>query len=334
MQTFTKFTYILGLSVLGLATVSCDTTGHPEFTEEMRTLRAVSANTLIHEDFMGSDPFNQVHKQFGTDHAFKVVEDPRNRSNKSGRFELRYGDPITSNGIRSEVLFPAQDHRERWYSYSLYIPSVGFDKDSNNDIITQWHQSGGGSPATTVRILNDRFLVKSGNTKESRKDYDLGVVKRDTWHQFVFHIIHSPNSDGLLEVWHNGEKVLTQKGGNMYDLALPRWKLGIYKASWASRTTDTDRRILFFDNINLANERSDLADFINEPIMETEEKATTTEPSTDTSNSESTSEESTSTDKENEEEEKTTETEETVEQPKGNSKNNRPDRISNKHWNK
>ncbi|MBS9524251.1 polysaccharide lyase [Litoribacter ruber] len=257
-----KFTLFVGLSILGLATVSCDTTGHGEFSEEMTALRSTSANVLLQEDFLGSNPFGQVHKQFGTNHAFNVVEDPRDRSNKAGRFELRKNDPITSNGKRSEVLFPAQDNKDRWYSYSVFLPSSGFRTDRDNDIITQWHQAGGGSPATTVRVQNDRFLVKSGNTKESRKDFDLGVATKDVWHDFVFHIVHSPNSDGLVEVWHNGKKILSQKGGNMYPLEMPRWKVGIYKASWANRNTDTDVRVLMFDNIKVGNQRADLTEML------------------------------------------------------------------------
>jgi hypothetical protein len=261
MQTFTtKFSYLLGLSVLGLATISCDTTGKDEFTEEMSALRAVSANVLIHEDFEGGTAFTQVHQQFGTSHSFRIMGDPKDRSNHAGRFELRQEDPIQSNGKRSEVLFPAQSGKDRWYSYSLYLPSNGFEIDRDNDIISQWHQSGGGSPSTTLRVRNDRFQVKSGNKKEDRKDFDLGPAEKDVWHDFVFHIVHSPGNDGLLEVWHNGVKVLEQRGGNMYDLAMPRWKIGIYKASWASRDTDTKRRILFFDNVRLGNERATLAE--------------------------------------------------------------------------
>jgi hypothetical protein len=251
-----KFSLLVGLSALSLATISCDTTNQEEFTEDMSALRAVSANVLAHENFEGKDAFAQITRQFGSSHSFRVVEDPRDKSNKIGRFELRQNDPIQSNGKRSEVLFPAQTGKDRWYAYSLYLPANGFQKDSNNDIISQWHQSGGGSPSTTLRVHDDRFLIKTGNKKEDRKDFDLGVAEKDAWHDFVFHIVHSPGSDGLIEVWHNGEKVLTQRGGNMYNMAMPRWKIGIYKASWANRKTDTDRRVLFFDNVKLGNEHS------------------------------------------------------------------------------
>jgi hypothetical protein len=303
MQTLSKFTYLLGLSALGLATVSCDTTGQDQFTEEMSALRAVSANVLIHEDFEGSSAFSQVHQQFGTSHAFRVIDDPKDRSNHAGRFELRENDPIQSNGKRSEVLFPQQDGTDRWYSYSLYLPSNGFEKDSNNDIITQWHQSGGGSPSTTLRVISDRFQFRSGNKKEDRINYDLGPAEKDTWHDFVFHIKHSAGRDGLVEIWHNGEKVLEVEGGNMYDMVLPRWKLGIYKSAWGSRSTDTDRRVLFFDNVKLGSERATLADMT--PARNTSMEATTASSSTSTSETTSTTE-TTSTSSSSEEVKETT----------------------------
>ncbi|MBT0809952.1 polysaccharide lyase [Litoribacter ruber] len=258
MRRLTKATYLLGLFSLGLAAVSCDTVGYDEHPEETSALRSTSSSILMSEDFNGSNPLSQVHQQFGTGHAFNVVEDPRDRSNKVGRFELRYGDPITSNGIRSEVLFPPQEDKERWYSYSIYVPSDEFEEDSDNDIIAQWHQTGGGSPATTLRIHNGKWLVKSGETKDKREDYVFGDVEKDKWHEFVFHFVHSHGSDGILEVWHNGEKVMERKGGNMHDLDLPRWKVGIYKASWASRSTDTRLRTLYFDNLKVGDRNADL----------------------------------------------------------------------------
>jgi hypothetical protein len=219
-----------------------------------------NTHIIIEEDFSGKNPLDQVHQQFGTPYAFTVTTDPEDSKNKVGRFELRKDDPITSNGKRTEVLFPPQESHDRWYSYSVYLPSEDFKKDRDNDILNQWHQSKAGSPTTSFRVKNDRFLVKSGNTKASRKDYDLGPATKDTWHEFVFHIVHSPDVDGLVEVWHNGKKVLTRKGGNMYDVdQYPRWKVGIYKASWAKRTTDTQRRVIYFDNIKLGDQSADFS---------------------------------------------------------------------------
>ena len=42
----------------------------------------------------------------------------------------------------------------------------------------------------------------------------------------------------------------------MYKGELPRWKLGIYKPTWERKTTDTDIRIAYFDNIRIGNENA------------------------------------------------------------------------------
>lgn len=252
--------------VVGAVVVSCEQKEeeiNPDAPMSAETTgKATLANLLHRETFEGSTVFADVHDQFGTSHAFNVASNPVFEGAKSGRFELRDSDPETSNGTRAEVLFPDATHRERWYSFRTYYPSSGYKTDSNNDILNQWHQgSGTGSPSTTLRVRNDRFLLRSGNTVETRKEYDLGVQTKDVWHEFVFHIIHSNGSDGLIEVWHNGKKVLTRTGGNMYDAKLPRWKVGIYKDDWnGSETTDSKLRIFYVDDLRVGNEKATFAD--------------------------------------------------------------------------
>ena len=54
----------------------------------------------------------------------------------------------------------------------------------------------------------------------------------------------------------NGNKIITHKGGNMYDDVLPKWKIGLYKTAFEKETSDVDRRIIFFDNIRVGNEKA------------------------------------------------------------------------------
>ncbi|WP_186756797.1 polysaccharide lyase [Echinicola salinicaeni] len=255
------FRGLLGITLLAGSISSCNMMeDNLEGTEiHKATGLSTSPNILYQETFEGSDPLSFTHQQLSEDHSFQIANNPVFQGSYSGRFELNDDDDMVSNGTRAEVLFPEQSENERWYSYSLYLPADGFKVDSNNDIITQWHQgSGSGSPTTTFRIKNDRFFLKSGPTKEERVDYDVAEVKKDAWNEFVFHIIHSSGSDGLVEVWMNGEKVLNIKGGNInknYDL--PRWKIGIYKDDWnGSETTDSDQRIMYFDNVRMGDENA------------------------------------------------------------------------------
>jgi hypothetical protein len=286
-----RFRSMLALLLAGTLAFSCEKNQLDEVAPvdpDMESALSAGAanlsgsNLIFEETFEGSTAWSMVHRQFGTSHAFNVATKPVFQGTKSGRFELRDSDPETSGGTRSEVLFPELTHKERWYSFSAYFPSDGYKTDKNNDILNQWHQGGGLSPAATFRVQSDRFQMRVGNTKDTRVRYDIGEQTKDTWHHFVFHFIHSAGADGLLEVWHNGKKVLTLKGGNMYDLKLPRWKVGIYKDNWnGSGTTDSKVRIFYLDNVRMGNEKATLADMTSAVVTSTPTPTPTPEPTPD-----------------------------------------------------
>jgi hypothetical protein len=168
------------------------------------------------------------------------------------------------------VLFPTQDHNERWYSFAVYFPSEGYqkDNDTSSELVTQWHQAGMGTPSACLRIRNDKLYFRVGNNNvkgPSHLDhFDLGKVPKDSWQEFVFHFVHSHGPDGFVEVWQNGKQIVKRKGGNMYLGASPSWKIGIYKAVWANRATEVALRIVYFDNIRMGNENASFGEMVTE----------------------------------------------------------------------
>jgi hypothetical protein len=233
---------------------------------------------IFEETFESANPFSRAHKvQVGPwSHALQYVNKPVYKGNKAARFELRDSDPLVSRGTRAEAyIVRGTSENNLWYSFSAYFPKDGYAYDSENEVINQWQQSG--SPATSLRIAKDRFYLQTGNTETKRRKIDLGPVIKDRWHEFVFHIIHSYGSDGLIEIWHNGEKILTHTGGNIYDSEkLPNWKIGIYKAKWNKGTTDTDRRVVYYDNIRVGNERASFAEMSSFTPLPASENTSTT----------------------------------------------------------
>ncbi len=218
-----------------------------------------SSNILFQESFEDSNAFSFAQKELAEDYSFAVATYPVFEGENSGRFELNDYDPMVANGTRAEIMFPALAQKDNWYSCSVYIPSKDYRGDSNYDIISQWDQGNGtGYSTIMLKIKNDRFFMKSGLTIEESKEYDIAKVQKDAWNEFVFHIIHSSDNDGLIELWLNGEKVLNIEGGNMdKKYELPKWKIGIYKKAWnGNKTTNTDRRVLFFDNVRLGNQNA------------------------------------------------------------------------------
>src|SRR5690554_6194292 len=218
------------------------------------------------ENFEEEAPFFSQSRQFADLHSFNVVADPDLGPNKVGRFELRDSDPQVKRGTRAEVGFRTVE-KELWYAYSIYFPVEGYESDNTPEIISQWHQLRGGSPPNAIQVENDEIYLRSickgngsGIDDHLFTNYTLGKVERGKWQRFVFHLIHSPGDDGLIEIWLNGENIYNLNGPNMRkEFGLPYFKMGIYKWRWNDDSkTLTNRRILLFDDIIIGNKEASL----------------------------------------------------------------------------
>ncbi len=92
----------------------------------------------------------------------------------------------------------------------------------------------------------------------------FALPQRNRWYTFVFHYIHSWNSDGLIEIWRDGVKLYTLTGKNMHTTNYPRFKIGIYKAEWTSTSSvsTTTQRILYFDNVRVGKPTATLSNMM------------------------------------------------------------------------
>nr|WP_240348102.1 polysaccharide lyase [Longitalea arenae] len=225
---------------------------------------------LYQLDFEDKDPLPSfLTKQTATDYALQIVDRPVYTGKKAARFELRDDDPETNNGTRSEILFPGPDSKsslERWYAFAVYFPKEGFDTDSSDEVISQWHQGGKATPSLCIRTKNNQLRLRINPRIKGKKVIEMGPVEKNKWQYYVIHVIHSAEPDGLVEIWRNGAPVVNYKGANMYELNsgdfhTPKWKLGIYKSAWnKSLPTNTHKRVLYLDDIKLGNERASFAD--------------------------------------------------------------------------
>lgn len=237
-----------------------------------KVLAPQSDQVILEENFENNTCWegdSYAYRQFAEDHAFEVVDKPVYSGNKSGKFELRYGDRMATKngGPRAEVLFPKQSHHERWYSFAVFFPGYGWKDDMDDELVSQWH-SGAGTPTLSLRVSNGNLKLRIGhnpNVPTSRWDfYEFGAVPKDEWNEFIFHVVHSQEEDGLVEVWKNGRKIVTHNGPNWYpDSDFPRWKVGIYKSSWRKKKTNVDLRVIYFDNIRIGNEHTELEQMLS-----------------------------------------------------------------------
>jgi hypothetical protein len=229
-----------------------------EYGENMRI---AGTNFLFEETFEGNKPLSTViNEQTSTNYGVTIANSPVFQGSKSGRFELRDSDPQAHGGTRAElfVINPIEQ-KDMWYSFAAYFPSKDYQYDNTNEVLSQWKQPGSSGNAFTLRIQRDEFYVRIIPTDKSRewKNLKLGKVDKDKWHEFVIHVVHSGKSDGHLEIWKNGEKVLDYKGPNNYDeFRLPYWKLGVYKPIWNKYTTSTSKRVVYYDNIRAGDKNA------------------------------------------------------------------------------
>ena len=229
---------------------------------------------LYQVGFEEKDPFPSfLSKQVATNYGLQIVESPVYKGNKAARFELRNTDPENNNGTRTEISFPTPDDNntlERWYAFALLFPKEEYDADNTDDVLTQWHQGGKVSPAISLRTKDDKLYLRIKPDVKSKDKIELGAVERGVWHYYIFHIKHSAGEDGLIQIWRDRQPVGQYNGANMYELTdkvfhAPAWKLGIYKSNWnKGKTTNTSKRVLYFDEIKLGDKRASLADMMTE----------------------------------------------------------------------
>ncbi|MEI6945610.1 polysaccharide lyase [Paraflavisolibacter sp. H34] len=271
------FYYFLALLFLGYSSTGCTkTVVDPVETEEgvrsqsarsdniKLNLRPGNPNLMYEETLEDRRPFSELNQNSlgNWEYAVRYVDKPVFQGNQAVRFEIREWQKLVQGGKRAEVVIVKGADKDitknAWYSFSVYFPSSGYEYDNEREVINQWFQDG--TPATSLRTQRDRFILETGAKPSKRVQYDLGAIEKDRWHEFVFHFIHSHDDDGRIEVWHDGVKILKRKGGNMYDDILPKWKIGLYKASFKYGTSRVNRRVIYFDNIRVGNKNASFED--------------------------------------------------------------------------
>jgi hypothetical protein len=197
----------------------------------------------------------------------------------SGDKAVQFHLPTGSKRVELNWFPPEPVHAERWYGYSVFIP-VGYKYDSDVDTINQWHEvpdwsrgESWRSPPMGFGLVNHhyefitRWDSRPVNTmadswipkgpEGGRVDYNFGAATEGVWTDWVFHVQWSYKSDGFIQVWRDGDKVLDRTGPNTYnDLQGNYFKFGIYNHSIES---PVDKK-LFFDEVRIGDGTATYAD--------------------------------------------------------------------------
>ena len=197
-----------------------------------------------------------------------IVTSPARQGKYAARFQVNPGDnPLNccAGSERAEALTNTGEAAgaESWWGWSTYFPSdfVATPNTSWN-IFTQWHNSGSSGQA------NIMFKVNAGTSPEtlfmsviggdpnsySNRGFTLAPLERNKWYDFVLHVKWEPDSTGFVELWLNGQQVVSKTfmptiyyGQDVY------LKQGFYRAAYSQST------VLYEDGMRRGASYSDVA---------------------------------------------------------------------------
>jgi hypothetical protein len=185
-----------------------------------------------------------------------VVAAPNLPGVKAARFFVNRAP----NSFRAEISLPSEKGwNERWYAERIFLPEDWvLDPSKARSIVMQWHGIPGNFRATypnlALAVENNHWVIARSfgdpKTKPTRDYATIGEIKPGTWVSWVVHAKWSPNKDGLIQIWKDGQLVFDRKGSNIYGTLgieyTPYLKTGIYHPFWhvsgdASRRDDQSR---------------------------------------------------------------------------------------------
>lgn len=169
---------------------------------------------------------------------------------------------------RAEVKTKTDDGKtgeERWFSFSVWLPRAWLT-DPKAAIVTQWHErpdpcEDWRSPPLAMAYVGGKVRLtrkwdanpcSTSPTGQGQKVFYLEPMAVERWTDWVFHVKWSHRDDGLIEVWRDGRKVVTETGPNTYNDTRSNYlKIGMYNYQGSTTT-----RVVYYDEIKVGGPRS------------------------------------------------------------------------------
>lgn len=214
------------------------------------------------------------------DHSAQIVSSPVRSSSPDSRaikFTYRKTDYLR-NGTTKRAELKLREYypigSERWYKFSMYIPTT-WQNTKQGFIINQFGQrpdDGEEGHVPALFLVTDGQKLRLGSrwdprrhttSKDSVKDqgWDLGSLPKGRWVDMVYHVKWSYGSDGILEVYKDGEKVVSKQGPNCYnDESGVTMKLGLYASGIRADPEDYDfeEQVIYYDAVQIADSSGNL----------------------------------------------------------------------------
>jgi hypothetical protein len=153
--------------------------------------------------------------------------------------------------------WPDPPGSERWYTFSIYLPSDFATSDDSAAWLdlTQWKGRDGGSPPIAVEVSGDRLRLGGERANQGLvpDNGDMGALPLGAWTTLVVGIRFSTGQDGWVHVFRDGVEVVPRTAMATMDLVDgavdPVYlKQGIYRStSWTSSQTALFSQVVVTD---------------------------------------------------------------------------------------
>ena len=210
-------------------------------------------------DFEGPELPSDLAQRKSARGMLELVPDPVDPGNQVFRAQLtghESSDPPDNYRAELNDDFSLPFHRSYWFGFRMYVPE-GFrgtipDRDDRLNPVAfnrlgQWHASPdktmgeiGRVPPISQHLENGEFSIRVAHSAEViqfENDGERIVIYSDPdfetgrWHDFVYKIRCSFESDGIVRVLLNGAQIVNYGGPNCYnDRSGLYFKLGAYRA--------------------------------------------------------------------------------------------------------
>lgn len=171
-----------------------------------------------------------------------IADDPTQPGNKTFKAIVLKGGENISNGYRSELTLPIGDTGEMWYSYRQYFQTLGQGGGGHS---VQWHP-GNSTGSATLALYTDYGKFNVVRNLKGLNYYQNGgkSIELKKWYNITWRVKWSTGSDGLVELYIDGEKYYTYSGPTM-------GSDGVYFKFGINRWAFTNDWVIFYDDLKV-----------------------------------------------------------------------------------
>jgi hypothetical protein len=152
--------------------------------------------------------------------------------------------------------------KEYWIGFSNKL--VDWARDASKETVFKILPSYSDRNCATPEVNKYPFVIWTGDGQWEANvwytDTWSAPYRTSVWNDWVLHIKVSAGNDGLVELWKDGVKVLSNTGQNYAavdgcgkPMKAPYVKFGIHKSDWKNGNTDSTRREIHIDQVRIGN---------------------------------------------------------------------------------